>query len=189
MVPIIIVSVPIIFLVALNLIANSGAINMGTTGFIQAAVIHGGLGLLAVMIAVVSIVKLAKPNRSFKQIIGRTVMIVACVVAAFFLVRPLILDIPYLKCPETVYLDRLEFDDVMGIGDAPDTYCLRGVDMAGEHHSFDISEKRLDEGRKLWSENDYSLFAKVTYLPHTDTLMTLEYVTELDASELYPPSP
>ena len=187
--PVMIIFVPIIFLVALNLFVNSGVINSGAAGFIQAAVINGGLGLLAVMIAVVSIIKLAKPNRSSKQMIGRTVMIAACVVAAFFLVRPLILDIPYLKCPETGYWDRLEFDDAMGVRDASDAYYLRGVDMVGERHSFDISEKRLDEGRKLWSENDYSLFAKGTYLPHTGTLMTLEYSTELDVSELSPPSP
>ena len=39
---------------------------------------------------------------------------------------------------------------------------------------FDISEKSFEDGRGLWSENDYNLFAKVTYLPHTSTLMTLE---------------
>ena len=63
--------------------------------------------------------------------------------------------------------------------------------MTGERHSFEISEKRYEEGRALWGGNDYNLFAKVTYLPHTSTLMSLEFMTELDASgaELYPPSP
>ena len=183
----------IIFLLfaALNWVGNSDAIATGVAGFIQTAIINGCFGLLAVILALVSMIKLAKPNKSFQQIIGRTVIIVACAVAAFFLIRPLILDIPYLKCPETVYLNRLEFDHEMGIGDASGAYYLRGVDMAGEQHSFGIGKKRFDEGRTLWSENDYSLFAKATYLPHTSTLMALEFSTEFNAAvaELYPPSP
>ena len=106
-----------------------------------------------------------------------------CVGAAFFLVRPLILDIPYLEHPEAAYLERLEFDYERGIGDyGSDSYYLRGVDMTGERHSFDISEKSFEDGRALWGGNDYNLFAKVTYLPHTSTLMSLEFMTELDAS-------
>ena len=189
--PAIILFLSITVFVVLNRIVNSDAGTTGVAGFIQTAIINGCFGLLAMAIALVSIVKLAKPNKSFQQIIGRTVIIVACVVAAFFLVRPLILDIPYLKCPETVYLNRLEFDHEMGIGDASDAYYLRGVDMAGEHHSFGIGEKRFEEGRTLWSENDYSLFAKATYLPHTSAVMALEFSTEFNAAvaELYPPSP
>ena len=87
-----------------------------------------------------------------------------CVGAAFFLVRPLILDIPYLEHPEAAYLERLEFEYSRGIGDyGSDDYYLRGVDMTGERHSFEISEKRYEEGRALWGGNDYNLFAKVTY--------------------------
>ena len=132
-----------------------------------------------------------QPDTSFKQKAGRTAVIIFCVIAAFFLVRPLVLDIPYLKCPETSYLDRLECDYEMGVGDySSDAYYLRGVDMTGEHHSFRISERQLKEGRELWSENEYNLFAKVSYLPHTSTLMTLEFITELDSSAagLYPSS-
>lgn len=109
----------------------------------------------------------------------------------FFLIRPLVLDIPYLKRPETAYLERLEFDHARGIGDySSDSYYLRGVDMTGERHSFNISEKRLEEGCELWSENNNNLFAKVTYLPHTSTLIMNEFITELDPSvaELYPSS-
>ena len=89
----------------------------------------------------------------------------------FFLVRPLVLDIPYLKRPEAAYLERLEFEYSRGIGDyGSDDYYLRGVDMTGERHSFEISEKRYEEGRALWGENDYNLFAKVTTCrtPHLD---------------------
>ena len=88
-------------------------------------------------------------------------------------------DIPYLKRPEAAYLERLEFEYSRGIGDyGSDDYYLRGVDMTGERHSFEISEKRYEEGRALWGGNDYNLFAKVTYLPHTSTLMSLEFMTD-----------
>ena len=193
--PIIIVSLPVIFIVvffvALVLLANSGVITIGAVRFIQTAVIHGGLGLLAVIIAIASIIKLARSDKSSRQILGRTVMIAVCAAAAFFLIRPLILDIPYLKHPETIYLGRLEFDHQIGIGDSLDACYLRGADMAGGCHLFNIGEKKFDEGQKLWSENNYNLFAEVTCLPHTDTLMTVKFNTKLPAAvtELYPPSP
>ena len=189
---VILIFLPITAFAVLDWFASSDALAIGITGYIQTVIVNGVLGLLAVIIALVSMVKLAQPNKSFKQIIGRTVVIIVCVGAAFFLVRPLILDIPYLEHPEAAYLERLEFDYERGIGDyGSDSYYLRGVDMTGERHSFDISEKSFEDGRGLWSENDYNLFAKVTYLPHTSTLMTLEFMTELDTAgaELYPPSP
>ena len=53
-----------------------------------------------------------------------------------------------------------------------------------------LGRKRLREGRALWSGNDYNLYAKVSYLPHTSTVMTLEFITELDGptGELFPAS-
>ena len=92
--PAMIILLPLIFFAALNWAANSGAIPIGVAGFIQTAVIHGCFGLLAVMIALISMIKLAKSQKSLKQIIGRTVIFVACAASAFFLVRPLILDLP-----------------------------------------------------------------------------------------------
>ena len=193
---------PITILAVMEWFTSADAFAIGITGFMQAVIVHGGLGLVAVIIALVLFVLLIRPDATFLQKVGRTAGILLCVAAAFFLVRPLVLDIPYLKRPEAAYLERLEFEYSRGIGDyGSDDYYLRGVDMTGERHSgvdmtgerhsFEISEKRYEEGRALWGGNDYNLFAKVTYLPHTSTLMSLEFMTELDASgaELYPPSP
>lgn len=187
---IVLIFAPIILFSVLDWFVNSDSFSIGITGFIQTVVVRGCLGLLAVIIAFISVIKLIRPDTSFKQKFGRAVIIVLCLVSTFFFVRPLILDIPYLKCPETAYLDRLEFDDEMGVGDNPTRYYLRGVDITGERHSFHVSRKKLTEGRELWTENKYHLYAKVFYLPHTSALMTLEFITELDASaaELYPPS-
>lgn len=189
---VVILFLPITIFMVLDWFVHSDTLTIGVTGFIQTAIVNGCLGLLATIIAVVFVIKLIQPDTSFKQKVGRTAVILLCVAAAFFLVRPLVLDIPYLKHPEVTYLERLELDYERGIGDyGSDSYYLRGIDMTGERHSFTVSKKRYEEGRGLWSENDFDLFAKVTYLPHTSTLMTLEFMTELDAAglELYPPSP
>ena len=189
---VVILFLPITIFMVFDWFVHSDTLTIGITGFIQTAIVNGCLGLLATIIAVVFVTKLIQSDASFKQKVERAAVIILCVIAAFFLVRPLVLDIPYLKHSEADYLERLEFDYEMGIGDyGSDSYYLRGVDMAGERHSFDISEKRYEEGRALWSENDFDLFAKVTYLPHTATLMTLEFMTELDApeAELYQTSP
>lgn len=189
---VVILFLPITIFMVLDWFVHSDTLTIGVTGFIQTAIVNGCLGLLATIIAVVFVIKLIQPDTSFKQKVGRTAVILLCVAAAFFLVRPLVLDIPYLKHPEAAYLERLELDYERGIGDyGSDSYYLRGIDMTGERHSFTVSKKRYEEGRALWSENDFDLFAKVTYLPHTSTLMTLEFMTELDAAglELYPPSP
>ena len=189
---VVILFLPITIFMVLDWFVHSDTLTIGITGFIQTAIVNGCLGLVATIIAVVFVIKLIQPDTSFKQKVGRGAAIILCAVAAFFLVRPLVLDIPYLKRPEATYLERLEFDYERGIGDyGSDSYYLRGVDMTGERHSFSISEKRFEDGRGLWSENDFDLFAKVTYLPHTSTLMTLEFMAELDAAgaELYPPSP
>ena len=132
------------------------------TGFMQAVIVYGGLGLVAVIIALVLFILLIQPDATFLQKVGRTAGILLCLAAAFFLVRPLVLDIPYLKRPEAAYLERLEFEYSRGIGDyGSDDYYLRGVDMTGERHSFEISEKRYEEGRALWGGNDFALFAKL----------------------------
>ena len=189
---VVILFLPITIFMVLDWFVHSDTLTIGITGFIQTAIVNGCLGLVATIIAVVFVIKLIQPDTSFKQKVGRGAAIILCAVAAFFLVRPLVLDIPYLKRPEAAYLERLEFDYERGIGDyGSDSYYLRGVDMTGERHSFSISEKRFEDGRGLWSENDFDLFAKVTYLPYTSTLMTLEFMAELDAAgaELYPPSP
>jgi len=189
---VVILFLPITIFMVLDWFVHSDTLTIGVTGFIQTAIVNGCLGLLATIIAVVFVIKLIQPDTSFKQKVGRTAVILLCVAAAFFLVRPLVLDIPYLKHPEVAYLERLELDYERGIGDyGSDSYYLRGIDMTGERHSFTVSKKRYEEGRGLWSENDFDLFAEVTYLPHTSTLMTLEFMTELDAAglELYPPSP
>ena len=187
-----IIFLPITFFWVLDWVISSDIFSIGITGFIRAAIVNGTLGLLALIAAIMSAVRLVRPDTSLKQKLIRVVVIIICLIVSPLLLRPLFLDIPYINSPQTAYLDRLEFDDEMGIGDSPANYYLRGVDVDGERHSFEISEKRWEEGREmLWSTEDYELFAKVSYLPHTSTLMTLDFFTDHDEllAKLYPSSP
>ena len=96
---VVILFLPITIFMVLDWFVHSDTLTIGITGFIQTAIVNGCLGLVATIIAVVFVIKLIQPDTSFKQKVGRC-GIILCAVAAFFLVRPLVLDIPYLKRPE-----------------------------------------------------------------------------------------
>ena len=132
---------PITFFWVLDWVISSDIFSIGITGFIRAAIVNGILGMLALIAAIMSAVRLVRPGISLKQKLIRVVVIIICLIVSPLLLRPLFLDIPYINSPQTAYLDRLEFDDEMGIGDSPANYYLRGVDVDGERHSFEISEK------------------------------------------------
>ena len=70
---------------------------IGITGFMQAVIVYGGLGLVAVIIALVLFILLIQPDATFLQKVGRTAGILLCLAVAFSFVRPLVLDIPYLS--------------------------------------------------------------------------------------------
>ena len=89
--------------------------------------------------------------------------VLLCLVAAFFLLRPEALDIPYLEHPQVTYLSRLMFDDESGTGDSPTQYYLRGVDVEGSTRSFQSSRDKFDEGRTLWF--DQQINVKAAHLP------------------------
>ena len=65
---VILIFLPITAFAVLDWFASSDALAIGITGYIQTVIVNGVLGLLAVIIALVSMVKLAQPNKSFKQI-------------------------------------------------------------------------------------------------------------------------
>ena len=158
----------------------SDARSMGMMGFVQAIIYR----LLVIMTAIVVVIGIKKTVQNKSSAVKRTAMaagIVLCIAVSVLLVRPLVLDIPYLSHPETMYLSDLEFEADTNY-EYGQFYKLRGVDAAGKMHSFDTSEKRMEEGQKLVQASDQPVYARVTYLPHTKTVMTLEYTTESDAS-------
>lgn len=52
-----------------------------------------------------------------------------------------------------------------------------------------MNEEEYEQGRSLWFE-DFELRAKVAYLPHTDVVMSFQYLSGLDeqSGDLFPPS-
>ena len=153
----------------------SDARSMGMMGFVQAIIYR----LLVIMTAIVVVIGIKKTVQNKSSAVKRMAMaagIVLCIAVSVLLVRPLVLDIPYLSHPETMYLSDLEFEADTNY-EYGQFYNLYGVDAAGKMHSFNTSEERMEEGQELVQASDQPVYARVTYLPHTGILMTLEYIT------------
>ena len=76
-------------------ILNTKVIAMGNAGFIRTAGFRIIIGILAIATVIFCVRGLFKPGKkSIKGILGRISGIVICPLAAFFFVRPVILDIP-----------------------------------------------------------------------------------------------
>ena len=152
----------------------SDKFSMGLTGFLQNVFANIVFILIAIAIIIYTIKKV--PSKPLKKLILKIVIIVISTIIAILFARPIILDIPYLKHPKETYLNNLEFYD--------DTnyeylmfYDVYGKDMEGKYHTFHISEELMKKGQKMLEENE-ELSIKVTYLPYTSTLMTIEFITE-----------
>ena len=165
--------IPTILIIAFRWFLSDN-FSMGLTGFFQNVLISIFSILIAIAIIIYAIKKV--PNKPLKKLILKIVIIVISAIAVILLARPIILDIPYIKHPKETYLNNLEFYD--------DTnyeylmfYDVYGKDLEGKYHTFHISEELMEKGKKMLELND-DLSIKISYLPHTSTLMTLEFITE-----------
>ena len=159
----------------------SDARSMGMMGFVQ-AIVYRLLGIMTAIVVVIGIKKTVQNKSAAVKRMAMATGIVLCIAVSVLLVRPLVLDIPYLSHPETMYLNNLEFEADTNY-EYGQFYKLYGIDADGKGHTFHTSEKRMEEGQALVQTNDRPVYAKVTYLPHTKTLMTLEYTTKPDTAE------
>ena len=174
----IICGIPTLLMFALSWFL-SDARSMGMMGFVQ-AIIYRLLGIMTAIVVVIGIKKTVQNKSSAVKRMAMAAGIVLCIAVSALLVRPLVLDIPYLSHPETMYLSDLEFEADTNY-EYGQFYKLRGIDAAGKMHSFDTSEDRMEEGQELVRASDRPIHARATYLPHTGILMTLEYTTESEA--------
>ena len=184
-------AVILLFLIGVSVvftILDNKVIAMGEAGFIRDAFWRIVLGMIAAVSVFFCVKGIFQHKNSLKGILGRIVGAFVCLVLAVFLIRPVILDIPYFDHPVITYLTRLTFDDDH-TGDGAARFYLRGTGIDGQTHSFSLNEEVYRKGRELKTEN-FELRAKVVYLPHTDIVISLQYLTELDeqAEELFPPS-
>ena len=81
----VILFLPITILMAVEWFTSADAFAIGITGFIQTAIVNGGLGLVAVIIALVFFLQLIQPDTTFIQNVGRTAGIILCLTIAFFI--------------------------------------------------------------------------------------------------------
>ena len=158
----------------------SDARSMGMMGFVQ-AIVYRLLVIMTAIVVVIGIKKTVQNKSSAVKRIAMTAGIVLCIAVSVLLVRPLVLDIPYLSHPETMYLSDLEFEDDPN-SEYLNFYYVRGMGADKHVHSFNVSEERMEEGQALVQASDQPVYARVTFLPHTKTVMTLEYTTEPDVS-------
>ena len=165
--------IPTILIITLRWFLSDN-FSMGLAGFLQNVFANIVFILIAIAIIIYTIKKV--PNKPLKKLILKIVIIVISTIIAILLARSIILDIPYLKHPKETYLNNLEFYD--------DTnyeylmfYDVYGKDMEGKYHTFHISEELMKKGQNMLQSNN-NLSVKVSYLPHTSTLMTLEFITE-----------
>ena len=175
----IICGIPILLIFALSWFL-SDARSMGMMGFVQ-AIIYRLLGIMTAIVVVIGIKKTVQNKSSAVKRMAMAAGIVLCIAVSALLVRPLVLDIPYLSHPETMYLSDLEFEDDTNY-EYSNFYYVRGMSADNHMHSFNVSERRMEEGQELVQTSNQPIYARVTYLPHTETVMTLEYVTEPDQS-------
>ena len=153
---------------------ESSAFAMGTAGLIRDAALRLGLGGLAAVAMVFCIKGLWKRGTRAKGILLRLFGATVCLLLAVFLIRPVILDIPYWGNPEITYLGDLEFDADYS-GDASARFYLRGTGSDGSQHRFSLNEQTYNEGNALWLAHS-TMRARVSYLPHTDIVMGLRYL-------------
>ena len=152
----------------------SDKFSMGLTGFLQNVFANIVFILIAIAIIIYTIKKV--PSKPLKKLILKIVIIVISTIIAILFARPIILDISYLKHPKEIYLNNLEFYDDTNYEHLM-FYDVYGKDMEGKYHTFHISEELMKKGQKMLEENE-ELSIKVTYLPYTSTLMTIEFITE-----------
>ena len=169
----IICGIPTLLMFALSWFL-SDARSMGMMGFVQ-AIIYRLLWIMTAVVVVIGIKKTVQ-NKSYavKRII-KAAGIIFCIAVSVLCLRTVVLDIPYLSHPETMYLSDLEFEDDTNY-EYSNFYYLRGMGADGHMHSFNVSEERMEEGQELAQASDQPVYARVAYLPHTGILMTLEYI-------------
>ena len=165
--------IPTILIIALRWFL-SDKFSMGLTGFLQNVFANIVFILIAIAMIIYTIKKVS--NKPLKKLILKIAIIVISTIIAILFARPIILDISYLKHPKETYLNNLEFYD--------DTnyeylmfYDVYGKDMEGKYHTFHISEELMKKGQNMLQSNN-NLSVKVSYLPYTSTLMTIEFITE-----------
>ena len=176
----IICGIPTLLMLALYWLL-SDARSMGMMGFVQ-AIIYRLLGIMTAIVVVIGIKKTVQNKSSAVKRMAMAAGIVLCIAVSVLCMRTIVQDIPYLSHPETMYLSDLEFEADTNY-EYGQFYKLYGIDADGKGHTFHTSQKRMEEGQELVRASSQPVYAKVTYLPHTKTLMTLEYTTKPDTAE------
>lgn len=100
------------------------------------------------------------------KILGSLVAIVVTVLLAWIFILNPLLDIPCLGSPNTIELTDVSFTSD-NVNDSV-FYEIEGYDTEGNLRTFDVDRGFGD----AWDPNDHD--ATVTYLPHSETVLSIE---------------
>ena len=114
----VIILVPIILLGAFDSFVNNTDLVIGITGFAQKVAFRSVLSLVALIIAIVCLIKMFRSDKRAKHIVGYLIGVLICAAVIFFAMRPIILDAPYVNHPILTYLNALDLDRSSGVRDA-----------------------------------------------------------------------
>ena len=164
----------ITFCLFLSWFTDSDYFVMGTAGYVRQSIWRSLVAAIAIGVAVYCIRRLTRHGKRMRKIVGSCVGIFLCSMATIWMIRPIILDYPYLSAPAQTYLVNASVD-YDATGDGATRYYLRGEDAEGNPHRFRITRELYDKGYDLWTDDPYAFSVLVVYLPNTDITIKVTF--------------
>ena len=145
---------------------SMGFFVMGTAGIVSMYLKAVCCCLIIAMLAVPVVGGIIAADKLLTKLLASVAAVAVTVLVAWIFVVNPILDIPYLASPSTVELEDVSF----GSENVNDSVFFKfsGTDAEGRELTFDIDRGFAD----TWDPADGD--AIVTYLPHSETVLSIE---------------
>ena len=152
-------------------------IHQGISGFVRECFMRILLAIVAAVVLVCCVKTILSPERTVKSVLLCLLGCILCIIIPFFMLKSMFLDFSYLNRPPVTYLQNLYFD-IDSVGDGPTNYRMKGDGIDGKEHSFELNSKVYQQAKELKSDNA-NLVARVCYLPHTNVVMEVEFLSSM----------
>lgn len=152
-------------------------IHQGISGFVRECFMRILLAVFAIAALVGCVKTILSPERTVKSVLLCLLGCILCIIIPFFMLKSMFLDFSYLNRPPVTYLQNLYFD-IDSVGDGPTNYRMKGDGIDGKEHSFELNSKVYQQAKELKSDNA-NLVARVCYLPHTNVVMEVEFLSSM----------
>ena len=149
--------------------AFQGGFEEGVAGYIKSGMSSIVLTIFFLAFIITSVTKLNKIRLKIAWGIGLILGSLFCI----WSIKSFILDIPYLFDYEEVYLSQLKFDFDSNY-EYSIFYNVEGYDKNRKFYSFTLNKNTYDLGKEQCDQNR-NIRAFIEYLPHTNTVMHIEF--------------